>query len=114
MTEQTEKPQIQTSSTATPTLNEQQAILVQRLKEAELSLNRFFRVKDNKAPAEPQGYMEHLKTPEEMTQEGSIRWGICGGSFLVPIDTDDRRMYEALSSFTRNFRSNKPTSRLTT
>ncbi len=69
-------------------MNEQQAILVQRLKEAELSLNRFFEVKPDKAPAEGKGYTAHLRTPEEMDKAGVTRWGIMGGDFLVPIDTD--------------------------
>ena len=78
-------------------MNEQQLMLVQRLKEGELSLNRFFRVKANKNPDEPEGYEAHLKTPEEMDKEGSTRWGIMGRDFLVLIDTDDLQIYEELS-----------------
>ena len=77
-------------------MNEQQQILLQRLKEAEISLNRFFEVKTDKAPAEGKGYIEHLRTPEEMDKAGIANWGMMGGNFLVPIDIDKQEMYDLL------------------
>jgi hypothetical protein len=78
-------------------MNEQQTILVSRLKEADLNLNRFFAVLPDKSPAELKGYTKNLKTPEEMDKLEIIRWGIMGRDFLVLIDSDDPRMYEAIS-----------------
>lgn len=78
-------------------MNEQQRILVERLTEMEISLNRFFRIKPNKSPSEPEGYTANLKTPEEMDRQGITRWGIMGGDFLVLVDTDKREMYDILS-----------------
>jgi P4 family phage/plasmid primase-like protien len=70
--------------------------LVKRLEEAEIPLNRFFEVNADKSPHESKGYTERLRTPEEMVKAGITRWGIMGGNYLVPIDTDKPEMAEIL------------------
>lgn len=75
-------------------MNQQQQILVQRLKEAELTLNRFLKVGPDKAAFEFQ-WDQRLYSPEAL--ETYPRWGICGKDFLVLIDTDDKEMYDAIS-----------------
>jgi P4 family phage/plasmid primase-like protien len=74
-------------------VNEQQRILVERLKEGELGLNRFLKVDEKKAAFEPE-WQEHLYGPEDLDKYP--RWGICGKDFLVLIDTDKREMYDAI------------------
>ena len=78
------------------TFKPEQERLIFRLREAELSLNRFLEVKSNKAPKELGGYCEHLKTPEELEKAGITNWGIMGGDFLVPIDTDKQEMADII------------------
>jgi hypothetical protein len=80
-------------------LNEQQQILVQRLKEGELSLNRFLEVKLDKSPKELKGYMEHLRTPEELEKAGIVNWGLAAtpDDFLIVIDCDKQGLYDRLS-----------------
>lgn len=75
-------------------MNTQQQILVDRLKEAELSLNRFLKVGPDKAAFEYQ-WEQRLYSPEDLASYP--RWGICGKDFLVLIDTDDQKMYDALT-----------------
>jgi len=75
-------------------MNEQQQILVRRLKEAELSLNRFLKVGPDKAAFEFQ-WEQRLYGPDAL--DTYPRWGICGRDFLVLIDTDDTKMYEEIS-----------------
>lgn len=83
------------------TMNEQQAILVQRLREADLSLNRFLKVgkpncpiDDDKKAFESE-WQKKLYSPEDLVSYP--RWGINGSDFLVLIDTDDQRLYDALN-----------------
>ena len=75
-------------------MNEQQQILVNRLKEAELTLNRFLKVGPDKAAFEFQ-WDQRLYSPDDL--ETYPRWGICGKDFLVLIDTDDQKMYDAIA-----------------
>jgi hypothetical protein len=65
-------------------MNTEQQILVQRLKEADLDLARFLEVKLDKAPREPKGYMERLRTPEEMERDGVTNWGISSHKRRLP------------------------------
>ena len=75
-------------------MNDQQEILVSRLKEAELTLNRFLKVGPDKAAFEFQ-WDQRLYPPEAL--DSYPRWGICGKDFLVLIDTDDKQMYDAIA-----------------
>jgi P4 family phage/plasmid primase-like protien len=77
-------------------MNEAQARLVFRLNEAEIPLNRFLEVNPDKSPREGKGYCDHLRTPEEMDKAGITRWGIMGGNFLVPIDSDKQEMADII------------------
>ena len=81
-------------------MNEQLAILIFRLKEGELSTQRFLKVGEDKAAFEP-AWQNRLYTPEEMEacfqDSGWDRWGICGKDNLVLMDSDKIGMYEALS-----------------
>jgi hypothetical protein len=75
-------------------MNQQQQILVNRLKEAELTLNRFLKVGPDKAAFEFQ-WDQRLYSPDAL--DSYPRWGICGKDFLVLIDTDDKQMYDAIA-----------------
>ncbi|MGD0644726.1 MAG: bifunctional DNA primase/polymerase [Candidatus Bathyarchaeia archaeon] len=75
-------------------MNEQQARLIFRLKEKELSLKRFLKVGEDKAAFEFE-FPKHLYGPEAF--ETYPRWGICGCDFLVLIDSDKQEMYDLLS-----------------
>jgi P4 family phage/plasmid primase-like protien len=75
-------------------MNPQQEILVSRLKEAELTLNRFLKVGPDKAAFEFQ-WEQRLYSPEAL--DSYPRWGICGKDFLVLIDTDDKKMYDIIA-----------------
>jgi P4 family phage/plasmid primase-like protien len=76
------------------TLNTQQQVLVARLKEGELSLNRFLKVGPDKAAFEFQ-WEQRLYSPDAFNSYP--RWGICGKDFLVLIDTDDPKMYDEIA-----------------
>jgi len=82
-------------------MNEQLAILIFRLREGELSTNRFLRVgKPNCTPDEDKEAFEddwpnHLYGPEDL--DSFPRWGICGKDDLVLIDSDKRELYDYLS-----------------
>lgn len=118
MTEQTEQiPQATINSTATPTLNEQQAILVKRLNEADLNTKCFLKVGGSfdkktgefkpKAAFETE-WEKHLYSPEDFDKtcyciickgkQPHERWGITGGGELVILDSDDQRLYDALNN----------------
>jgi hypothetical protein len=82
-------------------VNEQEKILIQRLKEADLTTKRFLKVgkpgcaiDEDKAAFEFE-FQKHLYTPEEL--DSFPRWGILGCEFLVLIDSDDPRMYAELN-----------------
>jgi putative DNA primase/helicase len=75
-------------------MNGQQAILIQRLKEGELSLNRFLKIDEKKAAIEKE-WQNRLYSPEDL--DSFPRWGICGKDLLVLIDCDKREMYDLLS-----------------
>jgi len=75
-------------------MNEQLAILISRLREGELSLNRFLKVDEKKAAFEP-AWQNKLYGPESL--DSYPRWGICGKDNLVLMDSDKIEMYEALS-----------------
>lgn len=82
-------------------MNTEQEILVKRLREADLSLNRFLKVgkpncviDDDKKAFEPE-WQKKLYSPEDLVSYP--RWGINGSDFLVLIDTDDQRLYDALN-----------------
>lgn len=89
-------------------MNEQQRILVQRLKEGELSLNRFLKVGDGKLHPTPKNregeyldkaafetdFQNHLYGPEDL--DSFPRWGICGRDFLVLLDFDKKEIYDIM------------------
>ena len=75
-------------------MNSEQEILVSRLKEAELTLNRFLKVGPDKAAFEFQ-WEQRLYSPDAL--DTYPRWGICGRDFLVLIDTDDKKMYDEIA-----------------
>ena len=107
-TEQTETPQIQTSSTATPTLNEQQQRLIHRLTEAGINTNRFLKVGDEKlhyTNKHPEGeyldkaafetdFQNNLYGPEDLGIYP--RWGIIGKDGLTLLDFDKQEIYDIL------------------
>ncbi len=89
-------------------MNYWQERLVFRLKEGELSLNRFLKVGNNilvTTPKHPEGeyidkaafesdFQNHLYEPKDF---GSWpRWGICGRDFLVLIDFDKKEIYNIM------------------
>jgi hypothetical protein len=87
-------------------MNEQLAILIFRLKEGELSTNRFLKVgkpgcepDKDKAAFEPE-WEKHLYGPEDL--DSFPRWGICGKDYLVLIDSDKRELYDYLSKVLPN------------
>jgi hypothetical protein len=94
--------------TEQPTMNEQQLILVQRLKEKELSVARFLKVGPDKAAFEFE-FQKHPYSPSDLSSydpcfckycQGNHphkRWGILGKDFLVLVDTDKKEMYNLLS-----------------
>jgi hypothetical protein len=67
-------------------MNEQQAILVQRLKEAGINTQRFLKVGHDKKAFEP-SFQNNLYGPEDLANYP--RWGIIGSDGLVLIDTDN-------------------------
>jgi putative DNA primase/helicase len=75
-------------------MNPEQQILVERLREGELSTKRFLKVDENKGAFE-KDWPNKLYDVSDL--ESYPRWGICGKDFLVLIDTDKREMYELLS-----------------
>ena len=89
-------------------MNEQQTILVQRLKETELSVDRFLKIGPDKAAFEFD-FQNHPYSPENLEsfvpcfckycqgRQPHNRWGILGKDFLVLIDTDKKEMYDLLS-----------------
>jgi len=68
-------------------------ILVERLKEAKISVNRFLKV-DIKKRAFEKGWHENLYSPEDL--EDYPRWGIAGKDGLVLIDADNEEMSKLL------------------
>ena len=89
-------------------MNEQQAILVQRLKEKELSVDRFLKIGPDKAAFEPE-FQNKPYSPVDLDSNNPCfckhcnerqphkRWGILGKDFLVLVDTDKKEMYDLLS-----------------
>ena len=89
-------------------MNEQQRILIERLREGELSLNRFLKVGDGKlhvTPKHPEGeyldkaafetdFQNHLYGPEDL--DSYPRWGICGRGYLVLLDFDKQEIYDIM------------------
>lgn len=89
-------------------MNQQQQILVQRLKEAELSTQRFLKVGDGKlhvTPKHPEGeyldkaafekdFQNHLYNPEDL--DSYPRWGIIGKDSLVLLDFDTQEIYDIM------------------
>ena len=65
------------------------SILIERLKEADLSLRRFLKVDEKKAAFEME-WQRNLYTPEELKEYP--RWGIAGRDELVLTDTDNEKM----------------------
>lgn len=90
------------------TMNEQLHILVQRLKEAEISTQRFLKVGPDKAAFEFE-FQKKLYGPEDLDsikpcyckyckgEQPHKHWGILGKEFLVLVDTDTKEMYDLLS-----------------
>lgn len=88
--------------------HEQQAILLQRLKEKELSLDRFLKVGPDKAAFEAD-FQNKPYGPADLAsdkpcfckycqgKQSHNRWGILGKDFLVLVDTDKKEMYDLLS-----------------
>ena len=74
-------------------MNGEKIILVQRLKDAGLSLRRFLKVNETKRAFEKE-WQNKLYTPEEL--KDYQLWGICGGGGLVLIDADNQKMAEIL------------------
>ena len=89
-------------------MNDQQAILVQRLREKELSVDRFLKVGPDKAAFEPE-FQNKPYGPDDLDSDKPCfckycqgkhphqRWGILGKDFLVLVDTDKKEMYDLLS-----------------
>ena len=73
--------------------NPDRRTLIQRLKEANLTLKRFLKVGKDKAAFEDK-WQNNLYTPEEL--KNYPRWGICGGDGLVPLEADKPEMVEVL------------------
>lgn len=80
-------------------MNTEQQILVKRMTEAGLPLNRFFEVTLDKKPKEAKGYTERLRNPEEMDKAGIKNWGLISTKVdeLTLIDCDESKLYEELS-----------------
>jgi hypothetical protein len=117
MTETEQIQQAVTNSTATPTLNEQQVILEQRLKEVGHDTKCFLKAGGSfdkktgefkpKAAFEPE-WEKHLYSPEDFDKtcyciickgkQPHERWGITGGVQLIILDSDDQRLYDALNN----------------
>jgi putative DNA primase/helicase len=82
-------------------MNEQLAILIFRLREGELSTQRFLKVgkpgcePDKDKAAFETEWEKHLYGPEDL--DSFPRWGICGKDLLVLIDSDKRELYDYLS-----------------
>jgi hypothetical protein len=74
MTETEQTQQAVTNSTATPTPNQQQDILVQRLRQADLNTKRFLKVAENKAAFEKE-WQNNLYGPDDLASYPC--WGIC-------------------------------------
>jgi len=70
-------------------------ILVDRLKEANITTNRFLKVNEKKAAFEKE-WQYNLYSPEDL--ESHSRWGITGKEGLVLIDADNKEMSEILRS----------------
>lgn len=89
-------------------LNLQQGHLIFRLKEGDLSVNRFLKVGSGKliaTPKHPEGeyldkaafetdFQNHLYGPNEL--ETYPRWGICGKENLVLLDFDKQQIFDIL------------------
>ena len=89
-------------------MNHWQERLVFRLKEGELSLNRFLKLGSNNlivTPKHPEGeyldkaafetdFQNHLYEPKDF--DCWPRWGICGRDFLVLLDFDKKEIYDIL------------------
>ena len=89
-------------------MNVQQERLIFRLKEGELTLNRFLKVGDGKlhiTHKHPEGeyldkaafetdFEQHLYSPEDL--DSYPRWGICGCDFLVLLDFDTQAIYDIM------------------
>lgn len=84
---------MQTTTRTPETINKDRQILIQRLKEANLTTRRFLKVDDTKRAFEKE-WQNNLYTPEELSKYPS--WGICGGGGLVLIDADNKEMAELL------------------
>jgi len=75
------------------TANPDRQTLIQRLKEANLTLKRFLKVGEDKAAFEKEWQL-NLYTPDEL--KNYPRWGIAGGEGLVPLEADKPEMVEIL------------------
>ena len=87
---------------------QQQAILLERLQEKELSLERFLKVGPDKAAFEAD-FQNKPYGPADLASDKPCfckycqgkqphkRWGILGKDFLVLVDTDKKEMYDLLS-----------------
>jgi len=73
--------------------NKEKTILINRLKQANLSLKRFLKVDETKKPIEKE-WQNQLYTPDELQNIQS--WGICGGNELVLIDADNKQIAQTL------------------
>jgi len=78
-------------------MNAEQETLVKRLIEAGLSTRCFLKVNAYKRAYEDD-WPNRLYTPEELTVLGQERWGICGKSGLIPLDTDNEEMATEIRS----------------
>ena len=85
-TKRVEVPNIKYEPPENPT---DQTILIQRLKEVNLSTRRFLKVDEKKAAFELE-WEKHLYGPEDL--HNYPRWGICGKTGLVPCDVDKPEM----------------------
>ena len=99
---QTEQIQpIITNSTATTNLNEQQRILTRRLQEAGVSTKCFLKTGYQGCDVEGDKKAFEKEWPNKLYGAEDLetypRWGICGRSPLVPIDSDDPVIYDVLS-----------------
>jgi hypothetical protein len=72
--------------------SEQQAILIQRLREAGFDSRRFITVGPDKKNHDPGWDERPLNPPEELIERGWKRWGVVGRDGLVLIDADKPEM----------------------